>query len=164
MLARALQPRLAEQARFSSTFGRMWSAMFSPDGRQIVTTDDRDAHVRDAQTGKLLFTLPHGNEVYQAVYSSDGSRIVTVTGYAVRIWDASNGALVHKLSDDRSSEYFVTAISHDGKLVSAISLSGSMAHVWDTATGTLIAELRNDPMDFPGFQSRWSLASNDWRQ
>jgi hypothetical protein len=40
MLSRALQPRMAEQARFTAAAGRMWSAAFSPDGRQIVTTDD----------------------------------------------------------------------------------------------------------------------------
>lgn len=45
MLARSMQPRLAEQARFASTYGRMWSAVFSPDGRQIATTDDRAAQI-----------------------------------------------------------------------------------------------------------------------
>src|SRR5262249_15571008 len=30
MLARAIEPRLAEEARFEATYGRMWSATFSP--------------------------------------------------------------------------------------------------------------------------------------
>src|SRR6185503_18859288 len=102
MLARALQPRLAEQARFTSTKGRMWSAAFSPDGRQIVTTDDQSAQVRDAQTGRLLFTLPHGSEVYHAVYSADGARLVTAAQDGVRIWDAASGALMHELKQERS--------------------------------------------------------------
>jgi serine/threonine-protein kinase len=38
MLARSLQPRLAEQARFASVKGRMWSATFSPGGHRVVTT------------------------------------------------------------------------------------------------------------------------------
>jgi hypothetical protein len=38
MLARAAQPFLAELARLPSTSGRMWKAMFSHDGRWIVTT------------------------------------------------------------------------------------------------------------------------------
>jgi serine/threonine protein kinase len=97
MFARAAQPRLAEQARFTSTSGRMWSATFSSGGRQIVTTDDKNAQVRDAQTGHLLFTLPHGSEVYQAVYSADDGKIVTAAEDAVRIWDAASGALVHDL-------------------------------------------------------------------
>jgi hypothetical protein len=65
MLARALQPRLAEQARFASTSGRMWSAAFSPDGRQIVTTDDKAAQVWDAQTYRRMFVLFHGASVYE---------------------------------------------------------------------------------------------------
>jgi WD40 repeat protein len=89
MLARALQPRLAEQARFTSTKGRMWSAAFSPDGRQIVTTDDQSAQVWDAASRRLLFRLSHDDTVYQAVYSTDGARLVTAGGDGtVRIWCA----------------------------------------------------------------------------
>jgi WD40 repeat protein/serine/threonine protein kinase len=154
MYARALQPRLAEQALFTSSFGRMWSATFSPDGRQIVTTDDRAAQVRDAQTYRILFILPHGSEVYQAVYSADGARLVTAAGDAVRIWDASRGALVRKLTQRRSdggaSDYFIVALSHDGRLVAAINAAGSVVHVWDASTGAPLAELHNDPMEFPG--------------
>jgi len=171
--ARALQPKLAEQARFASSFGRMWSAAFSPDGRQIVTTDDRAAQVRDAQTYRVLFVLPHGTEVYQAVYSFDGARLVTVAQDAVRIWDAATGALVRTLTqkrDDRQSpDYFVGALSADGRLVAAIDAAGSMAHVWDAVTGAALAKLPNDPMDFPGLafssDGRWLAATggNDVR-
>jgi WD40 repeat protein len=153
MFARALQPRLAEQARFTSTSGRMWSATFSPDGRQIVTTDDKNAQVRDAQTGQLLFTLPHGNEVYHAVYSADGGTVVTAAEDAVRIWDAASGALVHDLrqqrSDGKRSDYYIAAISPDGKLVAAIDAAGSSAYVWDSVTGAPLTQLRNDASGFP---------------
>jgi len=153
MFARALQPRLAEQARFTSTSGRMWSATFSPDGRQIVTTDDKNAQVRDAQTGQLLFTLPHGNEVYHAVYSADGGKVVTAAEDAVRIWDAASGALVHDLrqkrSDGKPSDYYIAAMSPDGKLVAAIDAAGSSAHVWDSVTGAPLTQLRNDASGFP---------------
>jgi WD40 repeat protein/serine/threonine protein kinase len=153
IFARALQPRLAEQARFTSTFGRMWSATFSPDGRQIVTTDDKNAQVRDAQTSQLLFTLPHGNEVYHAVYSADGGKVVTAAEDAVRIWDAASGALVHDLrqkrSDGKPSDYYIAAISPDGKLVAAIDAAGGSAHVWDSVTSAPLAQLRNDGSGFP---------------
>jgi WD40 repeat protein len=173
MFARALQPKLAEQARFASSFGRMWSAAFSPDGRQIVTTDDQAAQVRDAQTYRMLFVLPHGHEVYQAVYSANGARLVTVAADAVRIWDATSGALVHQLTQQRNdgtpSDYFVVAISFDGRFVSAIDAAGSVAHVWEATTGAPLAALRNDSMEFPGvaFSSdgRWlaTTGGNDVR-
>ena len=165
MLARALQPRLTEQARFPSTFGRMWSAEFSPDGRRILTADDKGAQVRDAQTWQLLITLPHRDTVYQAVYSADGTRIVTAGGdAAVRIWDAASGTLVHELvhprNDGKLSRYGIVAASRDGRLVAAIDIKGDVAHVWDMATGAPLAEIRNDDtLESPAitfsFDGRW---------
>jgi WD40 repeat protein/serine/threonine protein kinase len=166
MLARALQPRLAEQARFTASAGRMWSATFSPDGRRIVTTDDKSAQIWDARTNQLLFTLP-GNEVYQAVYSADGTRLVTAAEDIVRIWDAASGALVHELKhsrkDDKPPSYYIVAISPDAKLVAAIDAMGEVAHVWDAGTGAPLAELRNDASAFPAMafsgDSRWLATS-----
>ena len=88
MLARAMQPRLSELARLQGTYGRMWWATFSPDGRRIATADDRAAQIWDGETYRLLFTLPHGAEVYQTVYAPDGTWLVTVTEKAVKLWDA----------------------------------------------------------------------------
>jgi WD40 repeat protein/serine/threonine protein kinase len=163
MLARAMQPRLAEQARFESSSGRMWSAAFSPDGTQIVTTDDQNAQVWDAQTYRLRFTLPHGHEVYHAVYRSDGGRIVTAAEDAVRIWDAATGALVYKLTQQRGdgspTDSFVVAMSSDGRLVAALDAAGSFVQVWDAVRGTPIAHLASDASKFPGLtfsaDGRW---------
>jgi WD40 repeat protein len=167
MLARALQPRLTERARFASSFGRMWSAAFSPDGRQIVTTDDRSAQIWDAKTYRLLFKLDHRDEVYDAVYSSDGTRLVTVAQEAVRIWDPATGVLVHELTQKRSDgkpvDYYVGAISPDGRLVAAIDSAGLLAHVWDASTGAPLATLRNDASIFPALafssDSHWLATS-----
>ncbi|HMG57960.1 MAG TPA: serine/threonine-protein kinase, partial [Kofleriaceae bacterium] len=134
MLARALQPRLAERARLTSTFERMWSAMFSPDGKQVVTTDDRNAQIWDAQSYKLLFTLNHGDVVYQAVYSADGTRLITGCGDgAVRIWDPASGALVRELRRSKPGpRYYNVALSSDGKLVAGLDMG--VGHVWEVAT------------------------------
>jgi len=149
--ARALQPKLAELARFPSLSGRMWWAAFSPDSRQIVTTDDQGAQVWDAQTYRLLFKLPHGDAVYQAVYSTDGTRLVTAGGDgAVRIWDAASGVLVRELRRGHAKpHYYAVAMSSGGKLVAAIDTTGEIADVWDAATGAPIAEIRNDALEFP---------------
>jgi WD40 repeat protein len=174
MRARALQPRLAEQARFASSAGRVWSAAFSPDGKQLITTDDQNALVWDAQTHRLLFTLAHGDTVYHAVYSADGTRIITAGGDgSVRIWDAADGSSVRKLvqprRDGKPSRYVVVALSPDGKLVAAIDLLGAVAHVWDAGTGAPLAELRNDASRFASLafsaDGRWLATSggNDVR-
>jgi WD40 repeat protein len=171
MWARALQAKLAEQARFASSFGRTWSAAFSPDSRQIVTTDDRGAQVWDAQTYRLLFALPHGDPVYQAVYSADATRLITAGGDgAVRIWDAANGALVHELRRGSAKRrYYAVAISSGSELIAAIDTEGEIADVWDAATGAPIAEILNDASEFPAIafssDGRWlaTTGGNDVR-
>jgi len=154
MLARALQPQMSEQARFSSSFGRMWSATFSPDGRQVVTTDDQEAVVWDARTYQPLVRLPHGSEVYQAVYSSDGTRLVTAAQDAIRVWQVHSGSLVRELkqrrTDGKPEDYYIAAVSPDGRSISAIDAAGSLTHVWDLATGALLAELPSQSMEYPG--------------
>ncbi|HEX8113025.1 MAG TPA: serine/threonine-protein kinase [Kofleriaceae bacterium] len=171
MLARALQPRLAEQARLASTAGRMWSAAFSPDGRQIVTTDDRAAQVWDSQTYRRTSVLFHGDTVYEAVYSPDGTRIVTAgNDDTIKIWDSATGTLVRELRHDGARlRYFIAALSPDGRLVAAIDTKGDVAHVWDAIAGILIAEIRNDGLGSPGIafsaDGRWlaTTGGNDVR-
>jgi len=171
MFARALQPRLAEQARFASTQGRMWSAVFSPDGRQIATTDDQAAQLWDAQTHQLLHTLRHGDTVYHAVYSADGSRLFTAGGDGViGVWDTATGERVRTLIHPGAPpRYTIVAASRDGRLVAAIDLDGTFARVWDAATGALVAELGNDAAGYPQLafsaDGRWlaSGGGNDVR-
>ncbi|HEX8110338.1 MAG TPA: hypothetical protein VF516_21550, partial [Kofleriaceae bacterium] len=165
MLARAIQPRLMEQARFASTHGRMWSAAFSPDGQQIVTTDDRAAQIWDANTHQLRFTLPHGCEVYDATYSPDGAWLVTAARTAVKRWDARSGRLVRTWNvapgSGAPSDYYRAAISPDGRLVAAIDAVGSAAQVWNAASGERVAELHNRAAGFPAiaFSSQGWLAT-----
>jgi WD40 repeat protein/serine/threonine protein kinase len=165
MLARALQPSRAEQARFAANTGHMWSAAFSPNGQQIVTTDDKAAQVWDAQTHQLMFTLQHGDAVYCAVYSADGARLITASGDGfVRVWDATTGTLALELKpDDKPLRYYAAAISPDSKLIAAIDTTGTVVDVWDAADGTLLAELRNDASGFPSISfsptGRWLATS-----
>jgi eukaryotic-like serine/threonine-protein kinase len=161
MLARSMQPRLAEQARFVATHGRMWWATFSPDGGQIATADDRAARIWDGKTYQLLLTLPHGCEVYQAVYSTDGTKLLTVAEAMVRIWDARSGALVHDLraKTGRSpSDFYRAAFSPDGDFVAAMDAGGSATHVWNARSGELVAELRNGRAGAP----RLAFSTNGW--
>jgi eukaryotic-like serine/threonine-protein kinase len=165
MLARSLQPQLAEQARFASTTGRMWSAAFAPDGKTIVTTDDQSAQVWDATSYRRLFTVTHGDTVYDALYSPDGRQLVTAGGDGtVGVWDAANGSLVRTLSSDgRKLRYDLLAASPDGKLIAAIDVKGEAVHVWDAGTGVPRADLPADASGFPGVafsaDSRWLVAT-----
>ncbi|HEY8238198.1 MAG TPA: hypothetical protein VIF63_02080, partial [Candidatus Limnocylindrales bacterium] len=163
MLARAMQPRLSELARLQGTYGRMWWATFSPDGSQVATADDRAAQIWDGQTHRLLFTLPHGTEVYQAIYAPDGAWLVTVTGTTIKIWDAKTGMLIRDLAappDEPTRPNFQrAAISSTGKLVAAMYVDGSVTRVWEAESGKLVAELR-DP--HPDAIVRLAFSRNDY--
>jgi WD40 repeat protein len=161
MLARAMQPRLSEKARFVSTHGRMWWATFSPDGGQVATSDDRAAQIWDAKTYRLLFTLPHGCEVYQALYTPDGAKLVTVAETMVRIWNARTGAILLDLKakpGQTPADFYRAAISPDGRLVAAMDAGGGVTRVWDTERGALVAELRSRPANLPGLV----FSANGW--
>jgi WD40 repeat protein/serine/threonine protein kinase len=147
MLARALQPRMSELARFASSSGRMWSAMFALDGKRVLTTDDMTARMWDAASGQLLFTMKHGGTVYGAVFSQDGSTVVTAGGDGtVRIWNATTGAPIRELRYQGPGvtkwRYYAVAMSL--RFVAAIDVTGRVVHVWDAETGKQIAALDND--------------------
>jgi WD40 repeat protein/serine/threonine protein kinase len=142
MLARALQPRMSELARFTST-GRVWSSVFSADGKRVLTADDQGARMWDAASSQVLFSVNHGSGVVrEAVFSSDGSRIVTA-GSGVRIWDSSTGELVRELKAGESPRSYLRLAVSSG-LVAANDLAGGTVHVWEAETGTLRAELKTD--------------------
>jgi WD40 repeat protein len=116
----------------------MWSAAFSPDGREIVTTDDRNAQVWDAATGRRIHILPHGGTVFHAAYSADGAWIATAGGDgAVRIWDPASGSLVRELKHEgKRPHYYVVAISGDRRLVAAVTMTGDATDVWSADSGS----------------------------
>ncbi|HEY6175733.1 MAG TPA: serine/threonine-protein kinase [Kofleriaceae bacterium] len=146
MLARAIQPKLEQEAQFASTFGRMTWATFSPDGSQIVTTDERAAQIWDGRTYQLLATLSNNCDLWHASYSPDGSWLVTAGLEHVTIWDPRHGIKLRELrarNENKQARYFLTAISPDGRFVAASDTNGSLVPVWSAATGDLVAELHN---------------------
>jgi WD40 repeat protein len=63
------------------------SALFSTDGRFVVTaSDDQTARVWDAATGQELHVLRHKGSVQFALMSPNGRRVATASD-TVRIWD-----------------------------------------------------------------------------
>jgi WD40 repeat protein len=58
---------------------RVWSVVFSPDGRRVLTASrDHTARVWDARLGLPLSDwLRHGDDVRSAQWSPDGERVLT---------------------------------------------------------------------------------------
>jgi len=135
----------------------MWSAAFSPDGTQIVTTDDKSAQIWDGQTYQRRFVLPHNTEVYQAVYSHDGARLVTAAEDAVRIWDPATGALLHELKQAPNpgvpTDFFVAAISPDGKTLAACDAALACLEIVDSVWSGYRFTLEDNTAD--GSSAAW---------
>jgi WD40 repeat protein len=108
--------------------GGVWSAVFSPDGRRILTAStDGTARLWDAETGAPGPVLRgHEGPVRSAVFSPDGRRILTASrDGTARLWDAGTGALGQVL---RGHEDWVRSavFSPDGRRILTASDDGTV--------------------------------------
>jgi WD40 repeat protein len=133
--------------------GVVWSAVFNPDGRRIVTaSDDKTARVWDAETGRQIAVLTgHTASVRSAVFSPDGMRVVstqmarrsdiiTSDDSAALLWNALSGEVIRRFEGHEAQLYDAT-FSPDGKRIVTASADNT-ARIWDVATGTTIAVLK----------------------
>lgn len=78
------------------------SAMFSPDGKKIVSASgDNIIRIWDAKTGESIRSLEgHEDAVWDASFSPDGKRILSTSlDKTVRIWDAKTGECIEKFGN-----------------------------------------------------------------
>ena len=82
--------------------GPVSMAVFSPDGRTVVTASwDNPPGLWDAASGKELHRLAHDGPVYAASFSPDGRTVVTASGdQTARLWDAASGKELQRLTHD----------------------------------------------------------------
>jgi WD40 repeat protein len=83
--------------------GSVSSAMFSQDGRQVITaSSDRSARIWDAINGQEIFVLEgHKSPVFSAEFSPDGDHVVTFSNDGIwKIWIVSYQNLLKLLKED----------------------------------------------------------------
>jgi hypothetical protein len=115
---------------------------FSPDGKRILTADDRTAKVWDAATGRELLDLKgHTHEVWSAAFSYDGKHIVTgCLDKMVRVWNAATGQIVLTLNGHTDGVWSV-AFSPDGKRIVSGSQDNTV-RVWEAGKGHELLALK----------------------
>ena len=123
--------------------GAVSKAIFSPDGRQILTaSDDGTARLWDAQTGKSLGEpMRHDEPVTNVIFSPDGTRAATVgcskpPNKNVRLWNLKTGKALGEpilISSYGAGLVF----SPDGRRV---LLDNGDKLSWNAQTGKLVVE------------------------
>jgi WD40 repeat protein/predicted Ser/Thr protein kinase len=138
---------------------RVRSAVFSPDGRTVLTGGGNDtsqgaAILWSADNGAPLergSTLEEQEVVWQVAFSPDGRHCATAAGeHSVRLWELPNRT-VHHLPALHQTRVVALAFSPDSRTL----LTGSTdktARLWDVATGQPVGE----PLEHPG--AVWSVA------
>ena len=117
------------------------SAVFSPDGRFIVTaSSDHTARLWDTTTGRELRRFEgHTEEVTSAVFAPDGQTILTASrDKTVRLWDVATGRELCRFKGrgDRASYAILVSsavFSSDGQTILTAGSDG-IARLWDIAT------------------------------
>ena len=139
--------------------GNVLSAMFSPDGRRVLTaSNDNDAGIWDAATGKPVLVLAgHTNGIANAAFSRDGLKVVTASNDRTAIiWSAETGHSILVLHHPARVRRAV--FSPDGTRVATAS-EDKKARIWDAQTGRML-------MEFVGHSDEvWGLDfSNDGKR
>jgi WD40 repeat protein len=122
-------------------YGPVYNAVFSPDGRRILTaSDDGTAKMWDLEGNLLVDLKKHTGRVFTAVFSADGNRILTASwDKTAKLWDVEGNLL---LDLEHNGVVSSAVFSPDGSLIITACRDRS-ARVWNLE-GKLLLELRHD--------------------
>jgi WD40 repeat protein len=109
--------------------GRMWTLVYSDDGKYFASTDQNGINLRDAANGKPAFTLFSPGLDFNSIVFSPDSRLLAS---ARTIWDVETRQVLHGLD----SRGFRPAFSPDGAW---LAVGGEQPiKIWDVDSGQLM--------------------------
>jgi len=139
-LARMGTARLREW----SSSGR--SAIFSPDGKLLVSSDGETARLWSTTTGKLAARIRLESGFGQPAFWPDGKSLALPSGKVITLWDPNTGRKLGDFPAKGSLPYVasVLAFSADGKILAVGSHKGEVT-LWNTVTAAQVAVLDSKP-------------------
>ena len=119
------------------------SAVFSRDGRKIVTTsEDNTAKIWDSKTGNLIASLDgHKKNIYWAEFNSRSTKVVTASGdNTAKIWDSKTGNLIASLEGHLD----IVNTAHFTKDATKIITASNdfTVKIWDVSSGFALTTLQ----------------------
>lgn len=111
--------------------------MFSPDGRTIVSSRERDTRLWDIATGEFKTRLEDTTGTYNIVYTRDGTTLYGGNRSELRLWDPDTGKIEMRLGLPSSSYRPLPVFSPDGKTIATVGGNDYTVQLWDSQTGQL---------------------------
>ena len=134
---------------------RVFSAAFSPDGKQLATIGaDGTTILWDSNTGLELRRLPgttKPSDLYteqRVAYSPDGTLLAACDSDELKLYDPVSGQLVRTLSG-HGGDVISVAFSRDGNYLATGSVDTTV-RIWDVSRGNLIRTLEGHAAEVGG--------------
>jgi WD40 repeat protein len=124
------------------------TAVFSKDGKKVLTHGMDNVRIWDVESGKELHTLAEDENPasYSAAFSPDGKKVATVGSAIigngddfVRIWDAETGKVLHRLERTKFRVWIVS-FSPDSKKIITTDEEKTL-RIWNVDTGEKLFDL-----------------------
>jgi len=114
------------------------SAVFSPDGQQILTASREAARLWDTKGTLLTEFRGHQEGVYRAIFSPDARQILTTNGKNISLWD-TKGNLLSVL---QGNSYINAVFSPDGSKILPSDCQCYPVSLWDSKGNLLVQFLK----------------------
>lgn len=121
---------------FKTTDG-VFSAAFSPDGKQVASSSSQMLQVWNAATGKLLRTIKTSGAVNSVAFSPDGKILVSGSDEKLQSWDLASGKPLRSWELGKLTS---VTFSPDGSRLLAGGWDNTIKEL-DPATGKLLRTL-----------------------
>ncbi len=130
---------------FDHPFGYVQGGLWNPDGSQFFTwSDENIVRLWDAESGKILMSLPHETQVKRVYWYDDQSLIFTeTTDGMMRVWDSASGYPLVRLghANKTAQDVFVfREWNDDQRYLMTRIMSDGFVRVWDIKT--LVSDAR----------------------